>query len=291
MFASSKLGRFFGIDFYLHGTFWLLPLFVLFEGVASGGLGDAVFDVAVLLAVFACVGLHEVGHALAGRAFGFATRDITLYPIGGVARLEGLPRNPWQEIAIALAGPAVNVVIAGGLLLGALGAELAVPTAWSAGGHDLGETFLVRLFYANVVLVVFNLIPAFPMDGGRVLRAALSIPLGRLRATEIASTVGGVVAGVFFLTGLGLIRLPFLSASPMLMVLAVAVYLLGKAELAAVRHQERGRGWRERVADHFGRGDYTGSNAAPFSGWKFDPARKVWTEWRHGSPVREVPEV
>src|SRR5437762_13440645 len=134
MFGSLRLGKPFGIDLFVHGTFWLLPLFVLFGGAASGDLGGACFDVAVLFAAFGCVALHEVGHALAARGFGIRTRDITLYPIGGVASLERMPEKPLQEILIALAGPAVNVVIAAGLF-----AALAIGGALRSEERRVGE--------------------------------------------------------------------------------------------------------------------------------------------------------
>ena len=119
MFQSMKLGKFFGIDLYVHGTFWLLPLFIFVSGWMSGSTPAVLaFDLAFMFAMFGCVALHEVGHALAARAYGIGTRDITLYPVGGVASLERMPEKPGREIAIALAGPAVNVVIAVGLFAG-----------------------------------------------------------------------------------------------------------------------------------------------------------------------------
>src|SRR4029079_3515242 len=122
MFQSLRLGKFFGIDLYVHGTFWLLPLFVLFSGLSAGAsVAEAGVEVAFILAVFVCVVLHEVGHALAARSYRIHTRALTLYPGGGAASLERIPEKPWREIAIALAGPAVNVVIAVALFAGFLG--------------------------------------------------------------------------------------------------------------------------------------------------------------------------
>src|SRR5262245_61970312 len=125
MFSSLKLGKPFGIDLYVHGTFWLLPLFVFVSGALGGDLFGAAFDVAVLFAVFGCVALHEVGHALAAALYGIRTRDITLYPVGGVASLERMPEKPWHEIVVALAGPAVNFVIALGLFAGVVFGNIA----------------------------------------------------------------------------------------------------------------------------------------------------------------------
>ncbi len=179
MALSWKLGKVAGIDLHLH---WTFLLWLAFVGLATPG---GLTAVAVLASVFACVALHEFGHAIAARKFGIATRDITLYPIGGVARLEGLPRAPIAELTIALAGPAVNLAIA-------LGLTLIAPALDGAAGAFVG-----LLAWVNWMLAAFNLIPAFPMDGGRVLRALLSPALGRSRATDLAANVGQVLAVAF----------------------------------------------------------------------------------------------
>jgi Zn-dependent protease len=287
MLSSLKLGKLFGIDLYVHGTFWLLPLFVLFGGVLSGDVASAGFDVAVLLAVFGCVALHEVGHALAARAYGIGTRDITLYPIGGVASLERMPERPLHEIVIALAGPAVNVVLAAGLFA-AVAIGNALPAAWFSSGPDLADVFLARLFWANVFLCGFNLLPAFPMDGGRVLRAVLSLGMNRLSATKVAATVGAVVAAGFVLVGL-FPREVFGTSTPHigLIVLGVVVFLLGQAELQAVRVEQARRHWG-RLWDPLGEVIAEPPVAEPFTGWRYDPVRRVWTQWYNGEPVRDV---
>jgi Zn-dependent protease len=279
MFSSLKLGKLFGIDLYVHGTFWLLPLFVLFGGALSGDVAGATFDVAVLLAIFGCVALHEVGHAVAAGWYGIRTRDITLYPVGGVASLERMPERPFQEIVIALAGPAVNVLIAAGLLAGVLLEHLALPSGWSSAGPTALDAFTGRLLLANVFLAAFNLLPAFPMDGGRVLRAVLSFGMPRLSATRVAATVGAVLAAGFFLVGLVTLHLG-------LLILAPIVFLLGQAELAAVRAQEARREWARRVRVFFP--PFEARTADTFTGWTWDPARRVWTEWHNGAAVREV---
>ena len=196
---SWKLGRFADIDVYIHATFLLL---IGFYGVTywmNGGPGAMVEGVAFLLALFGCVLLHEYGHALMARLYGIPTRDITLYPIGGVARLERMPEKPRQEFWVALAGPAVNVVIAS--LLGAwlFFTNTFVPIS------QLGLTtgsFLERLMLVNLSLVAFNLIPAFPMDGGRVLRALLATRMDYVKATKIAAMLGQGIAFVFGFIGL-----------------------------------------------------------------------------------------
>ncbi|HUR55473.1 MAG TPA: site-2 protease family protein [Gemmataceae bacterium] len=282
MFGSWKLGKIAGIDTFVHGTFWLLPLLVLFNGSAGGLSADEVgLDLALVFGVFACVLLHELGHALAARYYGIRTADITLYPIGGVARLERMPESPGREIAVALAGPAVNIVIAGGLFLGILATSLVVPGSWTTPGFDFFEQFVTRLFFANLFLAAFNLLPAFPMDGGRVFRALLSLRLSRVRATEVAVFVGGLMALGFFALGL-------YASHPMLMLLAVAVFLMGKAELAQVRWVEAERTWNQRLVELFQYDPPDGVEPDAFTGWKFDPDRRVWTEWRNGVPLRDV---
>ena len=279
MFGSTKLGKLFGIDLYIHGTFWLLPLFVLFGGVFGGDLSSAAFDVGVLFALFGCVVLHEVGHALAARYYGIGTRDITLYPVGGIAKLERMPERPWQEIVIALAGPAVNVVIALGILAGVATGSFVVPDGWSSSDASTAEAFLNQLFWANAFLCLFNLIPAFPMDGGRVLRAVLGLGMRRVDATRAAVTVGSVLAAVGVFVGLtqGMISLVLVSA---------VVFLLGRAELNTVRMQEARKRRRALFAVAFG--PPADHPADPFTGWRWDPCRRVWSEWRDGVLIREV---
>jgi Zn-dependent protease len=182
---SWKLGRVAGIDVFLHPTFLLLLAYV---GMTQGGIGS----ILLVSAVFGCVLLHELGHALMARRFGIETEDITLYPIGGVARLRRMPRAPGAELLIALAGPAVNLLIV--LALGASRSLGLVGTFWSP---DLIGDFVDVLIQINLVLALFNLIPAFPMDGGRVLRALLSGWLGRGRATMIAAGIGRGLALLF----------------------------------------------------------------------------------------------
>jgi Zn-dependent protease len=198
---SWKLGRLCGTDVRLHWSFLIVPAWVTLTMLAAGAsLMSAIVAIIFVFAVFGCVLLHELGHALMARRYGIATCDITLLPIGGLARLDGMPRSPRQEIAIALAGPAVNLVIAVavgiGLLYGAaVQTSLAiVPTA---------NTFLTNLAVVNLVLAAFNLVPAFPMDGGRVLRALLAMCFSHERATQIAAGVGQglavcLAAGVMF---------------------------------------------------------------------------------------------
>jgi Zn-dependent protease len=216
---SLKLGRFLGIKLYVHWTFSLLVLYVAYLAYSQGGgPWDIAYQLAMLLTLFLCVTLHEYGHAMAARAFGIRTLDITLLPIGGLARLERMPRIPWQELIVAVAGPAVNVVIA--LVAGvALFATGILSLAGLPGGEAappvndtllmLSASFLGWLFLVNMLLVVFNMIPAFPMDGGRVLRSLLAMVTDYRRATWMASRVGLLAAILMGIGGL-MVGLPFL---------------------------------------------------------------------------------
>ena len=201
-----KLARIAGIDVYMHATFLLLIGWVAFSHWTEQGTMQAVLSgVFFILLLFAFVVMHEYGHALTARKFGIKTRDITLYPIGGVARLERMPEKPIEELWVALAGPAVNVVIAAVLFGYLLLTQTFEPlTSLSISTGSLIE----RLMIVNLWLVGFNLIPAFPMDGGRVLRALLGLRLEYVQATQIAAYVG---QGFAFLFGfIGLFSNPFL---------------------------------------------------------------------------------
>ena len=281
MFQSLKLGKFFGIDLYIHGTFWLLPLFVFISGMLGGtSVAELGEEIAFIFAVFGCVVLHEVGHALAARAYGIGTRDITLYPVGGVASLERMPERPGREIAIALAGPAVNAVIAIGLFAGLAGGALVNPFGLS-GDPGFFEAFASRLMWANVLLGAFNLLPAFPMDGGRVLRAILATGMTRVRATATAVGVGSVVAGCMVIAGLLIPNYSFVAV-------AIVVYLLGQAELAQVRAQAAAREWNARVDDWFGGRPAGGPPVRGYTGMVWDEGRGVWVQYENGNVVRVV---
>jgi Zn-dependent protease/CBS domain-containing protein len=194
---SFHLVRVAGIEVRIHATFLLLLAFYAYSFYAQGGTAAAVQAVVLISLIFFCVLLHEFGHAFAARMFGIHTPDITLLPIGGVARLERMPEKPSEEIIVAIAGPLVNVAICALLLPFVLAHELHPKMIESAVGN-----ILPQLFIANVMLVGFNLIPAFPMDGGRVLRALLAMRMDYARATGVAASIGqsiAVVGGTYFL--------------------------------------------------------------------------------------------
>ncbi|MBV1798171.1 site-2 protease family protein [Siccirubricoccus sp. G192] len=232
---SIPIGRILGTEIRLHLTFVLFLLWIGAAYYAQGGWDAAVEGVAFMGLLFACVVLHEFGHVLAARRYGVQTPDITLLPIGGVARLERIPEEPAQELVVALAGPAVNLVIAVLLVL-ALGG---VPPMEAAAPQDAGAGLAGRLFWVNLFLVGFNLIPAFPMDGGRVLRALLAWRMGFARATQVAASVGQMLA-----IGLGLLGL---FGNPLLLFIALFVWMGAAGEAHAAQLREVSRGLR--VAD------------------------------------------
>jgi Zn-dependent protease/predicted transcriptional regulator len=222
---SWKIGEVGGIGIFVHSTFFILIGWIgLRYWQQSHTVAAVVEGVGFILALFGCVVLHEMGHALAAKRYGIATRDITLLPIGGLARLERMPEDPKQELVVAIAGPLVNVVIAAALCLGLSfsGNLVSVDTMSVTGG-----SFLARLMLVNVVLVVFNMLPAFPMDGGRVLRAMLATRMDYAEATQTAANVGQAMALVF-----GFIGLFF---NPFLLFIALFVWIGAAAEASMVQ--------------------------------------------------------
>jgi Zn-dependent protease len=201
---SLKIARLFGINVYIHWTFLILLGWIFLSSLGSGqNMQEALLGVAFILTLFACVVLHEYGHALTARRFGVPTRRITLLPIGGVASLEKMPEKPREELLVAIAGPAVNVVIALLLFIVMQVAGITFPTEQleDPSQISLGNAFIPNLLAVNIILVLFNLIPAFPMDGGRVLRALLAMKYDRAKATAIAAQIGQFLAIGFVFLG------------------------------------------------------------------------------------------
>jgi Zn-dependent protease len=232
---SYKFGSIAGTEVKVHATFLLVVGWWALIGYSERGWSGALFRATELVALFACVLLHEFGHILMARRFGVRTPDVILLPIGGVARLERIPDEPRQELLIALAGPAVTLAIAAGLTL-----------LLRLGGNHLpilqfseNQPFLPWLASANIWLLLFNLIPAFPMDGGRVLRALLASRLGLLRGTRIAATLGqtfAIIGGLYGIT----------KPEPLLVLIAFFVFLGANAEAAAVETRLAGQGLQVR---------------------------------------------
>lgn len=210
-----------GIKIYVHWTFFLLIVWIIGLSLyQENNVEEILYSVVFVLTIFCCVVLHELGHALTAKRFNYITTDIILLPIGGMARIKELPENPKQELMIAIAGPVVNIVIA---------AVLFPFIPWSQISQSTldefvisGNNFLFSLFAVNISLALFNLIPAFPMDGGRVFRAMLSLWMGRVRATDIAAHTGQFIALLFIFFGV--------FTNPILALIGIFIYITAKAE-------------------------------------------------------------
>lgn len=227
---SIKLGSLAGIPVYVHLTFFLILPYVAYATARDQGTARIGGAILLVLALFGCIVLHELGHALTARRYGIKTKDIILLPIGGVARLERMPREPIQELWVAMAGPAVNVVIA--LVLGGWLAAtgMSIGPAAISNAFAQGRSFVLQLLAANVLIVLFNLLPAFPMDGGRMLRALLATRIDYVKATRIAAGIGQVMAFLFIFGGL--------MGSPFLILIGLFVWIGASQESAMVeRHQ------------------------------------------------------
>jgi Zn-dependent protease/CBS domain-containing protein len=217
---SVNIGSIAGTAIRIHVTFLLFLVWIFVAGLATSGVNDAVNSLIFMVLLFACVVAHEFGHIFTARAFGVPTPDVTLLPIGGVARLARIPEKPSEEFLVAIAGPLVNVAIA--IVLIAI-APTHLSAAHLAAMESPKVSMVDRLAEVNLFLAVFNMIPAFPMDGGRVLRALLAVRLGHVRATEIAASIGQWAA--FALGFLGLF-----TNNPMLIFIAIFVYLAAASE-------------------------------------------------------------
>ncbi len=269
MFRTLKVGSLSGISLYIHATFWLMPLLVIGSNLGQVSFVELIFNLTLLFGVFASIVLHEFGHAFAARSFNINTRDITIYPIGGIARLEKMSEDPFEELVISLAGPAVNFIIA--LLL--------LPFWFNLVTFPYDDDILINLnsftstfiFYfrmlmaSNVGLLVFNLLPIFPMDGGRVFRALLNLSIGFSRATRIAVFIGnlGAVCLVFF---------GFFSSNYSLILLAFFIFMAGRQELFLLRSK----------FNNFNNPQHSFSaffnSSRHFNSMVWDPLRKIWIQ-------------
>jgi Zn-dependent protease len=230
MRSSLKIASISGIEVRIHLTFLLFLVWIWFGYYEIAGVGGATQGVLLFLALFACVLLHEFGHAFAARAFGIQTADITLLPIGGVARLNRIPDEPWQELVVAVAGPLVNVVIAAALLFVI---HEAAPLDQLESIENPRIELLTQLASVNIMLVKFNLIPAFPMDGGRVLRALLAMAMPYSRATWIAARIGQALAiclAIYSFFGPG--------RDPILIFIAFFIFIGARQEAAMARMRQ-----------------------------------------------------
>lgn len=233
---SLNLFRIRGIQLSVHSSFLLLLAYAGYEGWTEAGTAGLWWDVAMLLAFFTCVVLHELGHSFTARRFGVGVPRILLMPIGGMAEFDSIPRRPRDEILITIAGPAVNFAIVG--LLWFLVDE---PLDWTLGAIPTSlDDLLTMLLQANLVMGCFNLLPAFPMDGGRILRALLAMKLPYLRATFWAATVGKVLAAT------GALLMAFWAHNLIGTALFIFIFTVGEMEYRAVKRRERDEAyWRE----------------------------------------------
>lgn len=232
MRANLNLCSISGIKIKIHWTFFFLIVWIIFIELKRGGSTENIlFNIVFVLAVFLCVVLHELGHALTAKRFGINTKKITLLPIGGMASLDSLPESPKQELLVVIAGPLVNVIIALLLLIIVPVQEymyLYFTEPFETLMSFTLQNFLFYLFVVNIGLVLFNIIPAFPMDGGRILRALLAMRMNRVKATQIASSIGQFIAVLFLLIGL--------LYNPFLIFIALFIFLGAYSENQMVQH-------------------------------------------------------
>ena len=244
MKRALTIGKIAGIRVQVHWTFVLLILWITFSGIwAETSTAGILWNNLFVIVLFGCVVLHELGHALTAKQFSIPTKEITLLPIGGVASLEDIPEAPRKELLITLAGPAVNIVIAFLLYLVIpfdFLQELDEAQIQQFFGEVSARNFLFLLFYANVLLAAFNFIPAFPMDGGRILRALLSMRMDRVDATQIAANLGQLVAVIFFFFGL--------LYNPFLVLIGVFVFFGALGENVMVQQLTLLRGYKAKDA-------------------------------------------
>jgi Zn-dependent protease/CBS domain-containing protein len=263
-----RLGRVAGISIYLHATFLFLLVWIAVSYLGAGhDAATAGLGLLLVASVFAAIVVHELGHALVARRFGIVTRDIMLYPIGGMARLERMPQRPGQELLVAIVGPVINGAIA---LLIFLGLRL---SGAGAGGDPLtiGGSFAVQLMWINLSLAAFNLLPAFPMDGGRILRAILAFRMDRSRATLAAARIGRGFAVAMGIAGL--------LWNPMLAVIAVFIWLAAGQEAAMEQLKTTLRGVS--VADAM----VSGFETLPASAPLVAAATRIASGFQHDFPV------
>jgi Zn-dependent protease/CBS domain-containing protein len=221
---TFRVGNVAGVAIRVHITLLVLLAWIALVYAARGaGAAGTLFGLGLVVSVFAIIVVHELGHALMARRFGYATRDIVLLPIGGIANLERIPERPSQELAVALVGPAINLAIAAVLWIVLLAVSGSLDAARASG---IAGAFVAQLVWINVALAVFNLLPAFPMDGGRALRALLALRMPHERATEIAATLGKALAVLIGVAGV--------LGNPLLILIAAVVWIGASQERALV---------------------------------------------------------
>ena len=247
MFRSIRLFKIAGIPVYVHWTFFILLFYVIGQGIAeSDSIAQLIFEVSILLSVFMCVTLHEYGHALTAKRFGIITQDMILSPIGGIARLNGLPDKPFQEFLVAIAGPLVNVaivIVISLLVIFLYPGETFNPDIQRITQHNFADNYLFIMKYINISLIVFNMVPAFPMDGGRVLRSLLAMKIGKVKATRVAAFIGQVIAVLFII--IAITKYPIFGAQISTMeqftlsIIGIFIFSMARTEFTNVKLEDK----------------------------------------------------
>jgi Zn-dependent protease len=284
LFRSLKIGRIAEIDIFLHWTMWLFPVFVLMRGFVLYSSDETLMQTLLVLGVYGCLLIHEFGHILTARLVGPRLRDVTLFPIGGYDRLAELSERPWKEIPFAVVGPLLHALIAGVIAVVLLACECTLMPRLES-PQPCVEVYFNRLFWLNVLLAICQVIPAFPMDGGRLFRGALALSAGRLRATEVAALLSSFVALVFVVSGI-----IWVSVVWWLIALGVIVYVSGQQELLRVRFftylQEPTTQFAGRAPIHVPMDrvfDDEGKRVeADFTGLTWSAKDHLWIVWRDG---------
>ena len=287
LFRSPQIGSILGVDIFLHWTMWMLPVFILSRGLFLYSYDEALLQVALVGAVYACLAFHEIAHLLVARQLGLGLRDLTLYPIGGISRLAVVGERPWQEVWIATAGPVAHVLIGGVIAAVFIAADRTLSPRVDS-PHPYLETFFNRLFWLNVLLAILHVLPAFPLDGGRIFRGALALSAGRLRATEVGALLSSFVALTFLVPGM-----IWMGEVWWLIAMGIIIHVGGQQELMSVRYfaslQEPDLSTPatppltasiEQLVDESSR-----PAESDFNGLTWNRKNRLWIVWRNGEPV------
>jgi Zn-dependent protease len=287
LFRSLKIGRVAGFDVSLHWTMWFLPVFILVRGLFLYPADEALLQTVLVFGVYVCLVFHEFGKVMMARCLELPIRDIVLYPIGGTARLTIVSERPWKEIWVAAAGPMMDLLVCAALSGGfwSLGLTLSPHLDTT---QPYAETFFNRLFWLNVLLAIVHVVPAFPMDGGRIFRGALALSAQRFRATEVAAMLSSFIAILFLVAGM-----IWIGTVWWLIPMGIIIHLSGQQELMSVRYfswiQDPAFGSLHRspemvpVDQLFDEDSYP--REANFSGLVWNPRNRLWIVWRNGHPV------
>ncbi|MCE9534090.1 MAG: site-2 protease family protein [Planctomycetes bacterium] len=286
-FRSLPIGRFTGADIVLHWSMWLLPVLVLIRGLYLYSTDEALLQFSLAFGVFSCVFIHELGQLLAANRLGLGIRSLTIYPIGGSAQLSEVSERPWKELRVSCIGPATHLIIAAAISFGLVFSDRSLSPHLDSPIPFL-ETFFNRLFWLNVMLATLHVIPAFPLDGGRIFRAALALSAGRLRSTEVAALLTSFIALLFLICGM-----IWMSHVWWLIAMGIVIHISGQQELmkaryfASLQRQLPDVSPRtpimipiEQLLDEESR-----PNESDFTGMIWNPRNHLWIVWRDGQPV------